>query len=105
MVIRLFFAFSRMPLPDDPLKKGCTELAAAFRFWCRERDRGSSRIQYAYTVNYSKGDNYYTADNGDGWHVSLKYEGNQIMSIDLDAPPKDNSAASSPAPDSAQSPN
>jgi hypothetical protein len=56
-------------------------------------------------VNYSKGDNYYTADNGDGWHVSLKYEGNQIMSIDLDAPPKDNGAASSPAPDSAQSPN
>ncbi len=71
----------------------------------RGRDRGSSRIRYAYTVNYSKGDNYYTADNGDGWHVSLKYEGNQIMSIDLDAPPKDNSAASSPVPDSAQSPN
>lgn len=56
-----------------------------------------------FTVNYSKGDNYYTADNGEGWHVSLKYEGNQIMSIDLDAPPKDNSAASSPAPDNAKS--
>lgn len=86
-------------------RKKRTDPVATFRFRCRERSRGSSRIRYAYTVNYSKGDNYYTADNGDGWHVSLKYEGNQIMSIDLDAPPKDNGTASSPAPDSAQSPN
>ncbi len=39
-----------------------------------------------FTVNYNKGDNYYYADNGEGWHISLKYEGNNIMSIDIDAP-------------------
>ena len=112
MVIRLFFAFSLMPLPDErPQKSAQIRPQRSASGVERERSRiiadhrGSSRIRYAYTVNYSKGDNYYTADNGDGWHVSLKYEGNQIMSIDLDAPPKDNSATSSPAPDSAQSPN
>lgn len=104
MVIRLFFAFSLMPLPDERPQKSA-QIRPQRSASGVERDRGSSRIRYAYTVNYSKGDNYYTADNGEGWHVSLKYEGNQIMSIDLDAPPKDNSAASSPAPDSEQSPN
>lgn len=34
----------------------------------------------------SKGDNYYYADNADGWHISLRYEGNNVMSIDIDAP-------------------
>ncbi len=47
-----------------------------------------------FTVNYNKGDNYYYADNGAGWHVSIKYEGNNIMSIDIDAPGEDSTAPS-----------
>lgn len=46
-----------------------------------------------FTVNYNKGDSFYNADNSAGWHVSIKYEGNNIMSIDIDAP-----SESSPAP-------
>lgn len=45
-----------------------------------------------FTVNYSKGDDWYYAYNNSGWHLSLKYEGNNIMSIGISAPannPKD----------------
>lgn len=49
------------------------------------RDKG-------FTVDYNKGDNYYRANNDAGWHVSIDYEGNQIMSIRIDAP--DTSAGS-----------
>jgi len=43
------------------------------------RDKG-------FTVDYNKGDNYYRANNDAGWQVSIDYEGNQIMSIRIDAP-------------------
>ncbi len=36
-----------------------------------------------FTVDYDKGDTYYYAD---GWHISLKYEGNNVMSINIDSP-------------------
>lgn len=39
-----------------------------------------------FNVDYSKGDDYYYADNSEGWHISLRYEGNNIMTIDIDAP-------------------
>ncbi len=55
-----------------------------------------------FTVDYDKGDNYYYADNSNGWHISLKYEGNNIMSIeitassdDTDDDSKENSSATS----------
>lgn len=43
------------------------------------RDKG-------FTVDYNKGDNYYRANNDAGWQASIDYEGNQIMSIRIDAP-------------------
>ena len=43
------------------------------------RDKG-------FTVDYNKGDNYYRANNDAGWHVSIDYVGNQIMSVRIDAP-------------------
>lgn len=39
-----------------------------------------------FAVDYDKGEGYYYADNSDGYHISLKYEGNKIMSISIDAP-------------------
>lgn len=39
-----------------------------------------------FNINYDKGDTYYNADNADGWRVSLKYEGNSVMTIRIDAP-------------------
>lgn len=39
-----------------------------------------------FSVDYNKGDKYYYADNEQGYHISIKYEGNNIMSIDIDSP-------------------
>lgn len=44
-----------------------------------------------FNVDYSKGDDYYYADNSEGWHISVRYVGNSIMSIDIDAPSDDSS--------------
>lgn len=39
-----------------------------------------------FTVDYSKDDDYYYADNNEGWHIDLNYEGNNVMRISVDAP-------------------
>ena len=59
-----------------------------------------------FNVDYSKGDDYYYADNSEGWHISVRYEGNNIMSIDIDAPSEDdNNDTTTPSTDSsAQTP-
>lgn len=41
-----------------------------------------------FTVDYQKGDNYYYADNNEGYHLSLNYEGNNIMCVEISAPDK-----------------
>lgn len=41
-----------------------------------------------FNVNYSKGDNYYYADNRDGWHIDIRYVGNNIMSINIGGTPR-----------------
>ena len=50
-----------------------------------------------FNVDYRKGDDYYYADNSEGWHISLHYEGNNIITIDIDAPSdKDNNKETTP---------
>lgn len=39
-----------------------------------------------FTIDYSKSDTSYSADNADGWHILVKYEGSSIMSICITAP-------------------
>lgn len=45
--------------------------------------------EMGFNVDYSKGDDYYSADNAEGWHVNIQYVGNNVMSIDIDAPSQD----------------
>lgn len=45
-----------------------------------------------FSVNYEKGNTYYQADNAGGYHLSLTYQGNNVMFIELTAPKE-------PAPD------
>lgn len=55
-----------------------------------------------FTVDYDKGDDYYRAKNSEGWSVSIKYEGFNIMSIDIDKPSSsstDNTATAPAAPE------
>ena len=42
-----------------------------------------------FTVGYSRGDKYYYADNADGFHVSLNYEGFNTMRIQMSSPDED----------------
>lgn len=63
--------------------------------------------EIGFNVDYSKGEDYYYADNAEGWHISLRYEGNNIMSIDIDAPKgteSNNDVTEPPADDSEQTP-
>ena len=39
-----------------------------------------------FNVDYDKGEDYYYATNKEGWDVSLNFEGNNTMRIDIDAP-------------------
>ena len=58
-----------------------------------------------FTVDYDKGDTYYYADNADGWHISLKYEGNNVMSINIDSPDTTTPSTDTPSePDSSEEP-
>lgn len=39
-----------------------------------------------FSVNYDKGDKYYYADNESGYHITLRYQGNNVMSIEIEKP-------------------
>lgn len=42
--------------------------------------------QKGFNADYDKGNDYYYAYNGGGWYLTLKYEGNNIMSITINPP-------------------
>ena len=49
-----------------------------------------------FNINYDKGDTYYRADNADGYHISLKYEGNNIMTVEITASENGDTSTSEP---------
>lgn len=50
-----------------------------------------------FNIDYDKGDTYYRADNADGYHISLKYEGNNIMAVEIKASKNSDTGTSEPA--------
>lgn len=50
-----------------------------------------------FNVDYDKSDKYYSAKNSDGWDVTVKYEGFNIMSICIDAPEEESAETALPA--------
>lgn len=50
-----------------------------------------------FNIDYDKGDTYYRADNADGYHISLKYEGNNIMTVEITASENGDTSTSEPA--------
>lgn len=95
-------AGSQIPAPKSTVGKFSFEYDDNFFLYVGDTSRSdydeyvNSCSDAGFNVDYSKGDNYYYADNAEGWHISLRYEGNNIMSIDIDAPdeeePDDTSA-------------
>ncbi len=51
-----------------------------------------------FNVDYDKGKDYYYADNSEGWSISLRYEGNNIMSISIYPPSEDDNTTEPTAP-------
>lgn len=54
---------------------------------------------YGLDKNYDKGDTYYRADDEDGNHISVSYEGNNIMKIEASSPKKDEPKTAAPVTD------
>lgn len=88
-------AGSQIPAPKSTVGKFSFEYDDNFFLYVGDTSRSdyneyvNSCSDAGFNVDYSKGDDYYYADNADGWHISLRYEGNNIMSIDIDAPDKE----------------
>lgn len=39
-----------------------------------------------FSVDYDKGEKFYNADNAEGYHISVNYQGNNVMSIEIEKP-------------------
>lgn len=85
-------ASSQLPKPKSKIGKFYFEYDDSFFVYIGE----TSKTDYAeyvsacsnmgFNVDYNKGDDHYSADNNDGWHIRIEYVGNNIMSIDIDPP-------------------
>lgn len=81
-----------LPVPESLTGKFSYEHDDNFYVYIGETSRddyaeyAASCAENGFNVDYSKGDTYYYADNADGYHISVKYEGNNIMSIHISAP-------------------
>ncbi len=100
-------AGSQLPAPKSTTGKFSYEYDDHFRVYVGETSRADYE-QYAadcaaagFNIDYDKGDSYYRADNAAGYHISLKYEGNSIMSVEISAPKGDDASTSTPAADPA----
>lgn len=40
-------------------------------------------VEYGFSADYEKGDKFYNADDENGNHISLAYQGNNVMSIQI----------------------
>lgn len=81
-----------LPIPNSNIGNISWENADGFEIYVGE----TSKAQYdsyvsqceknAFTINYQKSEDFYYADNKNGYHLQLKFEGHDIMFIRIDAP-------------------
>ena len=99
-------AGNQLPVPKSLFGKFSFEYDDSFFVYIGNTSRAdyndyvNSCCDRGFTVDYSKGDDYYYADNAAGWHIALRYEGNNIMSIDIDRAETENSGSSASKADS-----
>lgn len=101
-------AGNQLPVPESTVGKFSSEHDDDFFVYIGNTSKESYNnyvkacSEKGFTVDYDKGDDYYTAKNSEGWKVSIKYEGFNIMSIDIDKPSSsstDNTATAPAAPE------
>ncbi len=92
-------AGKKLPVPKSTIGKFSYEHDDSFFVYVGD----TSKTDYAnyvnacskkgFNIDYDKGDDYYYADNKEGWHISVRYTGNNTMTIEINAPDEtDNSA-------------
>lgn len=85
-------AGSQLPAPKSATGKFSFEHDDSFFVYVGDTSKAdydeyvTACSEKGFNVDFDKGNTYYRADNAEGWHVSLTYEGNSIMSISIDAP-------------------
>ena len=101
-------AGNQLPVPESTVGKFSNEHDDDFFVYIGNTSKESYNnyvkacSEKGFTVDYDKGDDYYRAKNSEGWSVSIKYEGFNIMSIDIDKPNSsstDNTATAPAAPE------
>lgn len=85
-------AGSKLPTPKSTKGKFSYEHDDNFLVYLGDTSKAdydayvNSCSEKGFNVDFNKGDNYYYADNNEGWHISLRYEGNNVMSININLP-------------------
>lgn len=85
-------AGKKLPKPESLIGKFSYEHDDSFFVYISETDKDTYKkyvkacSDKGFNVDYDKGDDYYRANDSEGWRISLEYQGNNVMSIDIDAP-------------------
>ena len=85
-------AGSKLPVPNSTIGKFSYEYDDHFFVYVGNMMKEdynayvSACVDRGFNIDYSKGDNYYRADNKEGWSLSLEYEGYNVISISIKAP-------------------
>lgn len=104
-------AGNMLPAPKSTTGKFSYEYDDSFFVYVGETSKAdydeyvSVCSEAGFSVDYNKGDDYYRADNANGWHISLNYEGNNVMAIQISPPDKkeDSSRATQSSGEKAES--
>ncbi len=81
-----------LPVPESTTGKFSYEYDDSFFVYIGETSKSdydayvTACSEKGFDIDYDKSDKYYSADNSEGWHLRLRYEGNSVMSINVDAP-------------------
>ena len=84
-----------LPIPDSTIGYVNYELSDCFSVYIGNtpKDKYAAYVNKCldngFNVDYSKDDDYFSAENSDGWDLSVSYEGYNTMEITISAPVTD----------------
>lgn len=92
---------SLLPVPKSQVGKISNESSDSFYVYVGNTSKDDYNAYVnecstkGFNVDYDKSENYYNADNAAGYHVSVHYQGNNIMTIEIDKPEETKNESSS----------
>lgn len=92
---------SLLPIPKSQVGSISSESSDSFYVYVGETSKDDYNAYVnecsakGFNVDYDKGEDYYNADNAAGYHVSVNYQGNNIMTIEIDKPEETKNESSS----------